>query len=115
MCIRDRDIRLVAVKYALLDDTEQRHLLVQVAETLDARHQLSRRIMTESAALQLLLIASAAGLIVLGIRQGLSPLTLLRREVRARGAHDLTPIDTRAVPREVAPLIPVSYTHLRAH
>ena len=31
-------------------------LLVQVAETLEARHQLTRRIVTESAALQLLLI-----------------------------------------------------------
>ena len=108
---KNQDIRIVAVKYALLDDTEQRPLLVQVAETLDARRQLSRRIMTESAALQLLLIASAAGLIVLGIRQGLSPLTLLRRQVRARGAHDLTPIDTRAVPREVAPLIHAINSH----
>ena len=38
---KDQDIRIVAVKYALLDDTEQRQLLVQVAETLDARRQLS--------------------------------------------------------------------------
>ena len=38
---KDQDIRIVAVKYALLDDTEQRQLLVQVAETLDARRQLT--------------------------------------------------------------------------
>ena len=60
---------------------------------------------------QLLLIASAAGLIVLGVRQGLSPLKRLRDEVRKRGANDLTPIDTRAVPREVAPLIHAINAH----
>ena len=46
---KDQDIRIVAVKHALLDDTEQRQLLVQVAETLDARRQLTRRIVAEAA------------------------------------------------------------------
>lgn len=105
------DIRIVAVRYVLLDNAEPRPLLVQVAETLDARHQLTRRIVAESALVQLLLIASAAGLIALGVRQGLSPLKRLRDEVRQRGANDLTPIDTRAVPREVAPLIHAINAH----
>ena len=108
---KDQDVRIVAVKHALLDDTEQRQLLVQVAETLDARRQLTRRIVAEAAVVQLLLIASAAGLIALGVRQGLAPLKRLRDEVRKRGANDLTPIDTRAVPREVAPLIHAINAH----
>lgn len=108
---KDQDIRIVAVKYALLDDTEQRQLLVQVAETLDARRQLTHRIVADAALVQLLLIASAAGLIALGVRQGLAPLKRLRDEVRKRGANDLTPIDTRAVPREVAPLIHAINAH----
>lgn len=108
---KEQDIRVVALRYAVLHGAEQRQLLVQVAETLDARRQLTRRIATEAAALQLLLIASAAGLIALGVRQGLAPLKRLRNEVRARGAQDLTPIDTRAVPREVAPLIHAINAH----
>lgn len=108
---KDQPIRIVAVTYALLDDTEQRQMLVQVAETLDARRQLTRRIVAESAVVQLLLIASAAGLIALGVRQGLAPLKRLRDEVRKRSANDLTPVDTRAVPREVAPLIHAINAH----
>ena len=108
---KDQDIRVVALRHALPDGAGQRQLLVQVAETLDARRQLTRRIASEAAALQLLLIAAAAGLIALGVRQGLAPLRRLRDEVRRRGAHDLTPIATRAVPREVAPLIHAINSH----
>jgi two-component system sensor histidine kinase TctE len=108
---KDQGVRIVALRYTLPDAGDEPDLLVQVAETLEARHQLTRRIVTESAALQLLLIAMAAGLIAWGVRQGLAPLKRLRREVRARGAHDLTPIDTRAVPREVAPLIHAINAH----
>jgi two-component system, OmpR family, sensor histidine kinase TctE len=108
---KDQDIRVVAVRHALLDGEGQRLLLVQVAETLDARRQLTRRIVAEAAGLQLLLIALAAGLIAFGVRKGLAPLKRLRDEVRSRGANDLTPVDTRAVPREVAPLIHAINAH----
>jgi two-component system, OmpR family, sensor histidine kinase TctE len=108
---RGQDIRLVAVPRTVVDATGQRQLLVQVAETMDARRQLTSRIVVESAAMQLLLIVMAAGLIALGVQRGLSPLKRLRAEVRARGANDLTPIDTRSVPREVAPLIHAINVH----
>ena len=108
---RGQDIRLVAVPHTVVDATGQRQLLVQVAETMDARRQLTGRIVVESAAMQLLLIVMAAGLIALGVQRGLSPLKRLRAEVRARGANDLTPIDTRSVPREVAPLIHAINVH----
>jgi len=66
---------------------------------------------SEAAVMQLLLILAAAGLIAFGVRRGLAPLRRLRGEVRARGANDLTPIDTRSVPREVAPLIHAINAH----
>lgn len=108
---KGQDIRIVAVPWAMVDTAGQRQLLVQVAETMDARRQLTRRIVAESAAMQLLLIVAAAGLIALGVQRGLRPLKRLRAEVRARGANDLTPIDTQRVPREVAPLIQAINLH----
>jgi len=108
---KEQGIRVVALRYSVLDGAQPRQLLVQVAETLDARRQLTHRIVAEAALLQLLLIALAAGLIAWGVRQGLAPLKRLRDEVRARGAHDLTPIATRSVPREVAPLIHAINAH----
>jgi len=106
-----QDVRIVAVQQVVLDGADRRRLLVQVAETLEARHQLTRRLVLQSAAAQLLLIVLAAGLIAFGVRKGLAPLKRLRDEVRRRGSNDLTPIDTRAVPREVAPLIHAINAH----
>lgn len=60
---KDQAVRIVALRHTLLDGSDRRQLLVQVAETLDARHQLTRRLMLQSAGVQLLLIGAAAGLI----------------------------------------------------
>lgn len=108
---KGQNIRVVALAWSVVDDTLPRTLTVQVAETMDARRQLTRRIVSESAAMQLLLIAAAAGLIAFGVQRGLAPLRRLRDEVRARGANDLTPIDTHRVPREVVPLIHAINVH----
>lgn len=108
---KGQHIRVVALAWSVVDDSAARTLSVQVAETMDARRQLTRRITSEAAAVQLLLIAAAAALIALGVRRGLAPLRRLRDEVRARGVHDLTPINTKRVPREVAPLIHAINAH----
>lgn len=108
---KGQSIRVVALAWSVVDETVPRTLSVQVAETMDARRQLTRRIASEAAAVQLLLIAAAAAFIVFGVRRGLAPLKRLRDEVRARGANDLTPIHTRSVPREVVPLIHAINAH----
>lgn len=108
---KGQNIRVVALAWSVVDESVPRTLTVQVAETMDARRQLTRRIVSEAAAVQLLLIAAAAGLIAFGVQRGLAPLKRLRDEVRARGANDLTPIDTHRVPREVVPLIHAINAH----
>lgn len=108
---KDQAIRVVAIESTVLDGDAQRHLLVQVAETLDARHQLTRSIAGDAALVQLILIATAASMIALGVARGLSPLTRLQDEVLKRTAHDLTPIETGTVPFEVAPLIHAINAH----
>lgn len=108
---KGQNIRVVALVWSVVDETGPRALTVQVAETMDARRQLTRRIVSEAAAMQLLLITAAAALIAFGVQRGLAPLKRLRDEVRARGANDLTPIDTRSVPREVVPLIHAINAH----
>ncbi|WP_284615114.1 sensor histidine kinase [Aquabacterium humicola] len=104
-------VRIAALRHALPDGARQRQLVVQVAETLEARHQLTRRITLEAAALQLALIGLAAAFIAYGVRRGLAPLKRLRDEVRRRGIDDPTPMDAAAVPREVAPLIEAINAH----
>lgn len=108
---KNEDIRVAALAYTVLDGTRTRRLLVQVAETLQARRLLTRQIVADASVVQLLLIVAAAAFIALGVERGLAPLKRLRDEVRGRGANDLTPIDTRAVVREVAPLIHAINAH----
>jgi len=108
---KGQNIRVVALTWSVVDDMAPRSLIVQVAETMDARRQLTRRIVSDAAVMQLLLITAAAALIAFGVQRGLAPLKRLRDEVRARGANDLTPIDTRSVPREVVPLIHAINAH----
>lgn len=104
-------VRIVALRHTLLGHDERRALQVQVAETLDARHQVTHRLVLQSALAQLALIGLAAGLIAWGVRRGLAPLRRLRDQVRKRDVDDLTPVDTEAVPREVAPLIDAINAH----
>lgn len=108
---KDQAVRVVALRHTLLDGAARRPLLVQVAETLEARHQLTQRMVLGAAAAQGLLIAAAVGVIAIGVRRGLAPLRRLRDEVRGRRADDLRPIATGSVPREVAPLIEAINVH----
>ncbi|MBS0343315.1 MAG: sensor histidine kinase N-terminal domain-containing protein [Proteobacteria bacterium] len=104
-------VRVVALAHVLPTSSSPRRLLVQVAETLDARRRLTRRIVADSSLVQLLLILTAAGLIALGVQRGLAPLARLREDIRQRAANDLEPIATAQVPAEVRPLIDAINTH----
>ncbi|KQP14026.1 sensor histidine kinase [Pseudorhodoferax sp. Leaf267] len=104
-------IRMVAVRRPLYEERGLGPVLVQVAETTAARQAMSTRILLDSALTQLTLIAAAALLITFGVRRGLEPLRRIRREIAGRDEFDLTPIDARAVPREVAPLIEALNLH----
>ena len=98
-------VRVVAWRWPVADARDCRVAVVRVAETLVARAALADRIMADAALSQLILIFSAAALIVFGVRRGLQPLRRLRDDIRARHAHDLSAIDTALVPAEIRPVV----------
>ncbi len=106
----DEAVRLVAVLKPMYESPVG-SLLVQVAETTAGRAALSRRILVDSALTQLALIGAVALLIVFAVRRGLEPLRRIRDEVELRSETDLTPIDDRAVPLEVVPLVEAINAH----
>lgn len=112
---KDEAVRLVAIRSRLLDGDQQRALTVEVAETMDARRALTRRLVTELAINMLLLLAAAALCIVFGVQRGLAPLRRLSKRVGHRAVSDLTPIPRDGVVREVAPLIDAVNLHARRH
>lgn len=80
-------------------------VIVQVAETLEARRALSQRMLLQLVLLELAILALASLLVPIGVRWGLAPMTRLRRGMDTRNAGDFTPLPLTDVPRELRDLV----------
>jgi two-component system, OmpR family, sensor histidine kinase TctE len=79
--------------------------LVQVAETLDKRAQLTTEIARGVMLSQFAILPLAVLLVWFALLRGFRPLNDLQRRIRQRAADDLSPIDERLAPEEVSPLV----------
>jgi two-component system sensor histidine kinase TctE len=79
--------------------------LVQVAETLDKRSQLAAEIIKSVMLPQFAMLPLAVLLVWLALAQAIRPLDHLAGHIRARAPDDLSPLESRTVPLEVAPLV----------
>ncbi len=80
-------------------------VLVQVAETLSARAQLATEIVKAVVLPGFVILPLAVLLVWMALARGLAPLSALQQRIRARASDDLSAIDDREVPEEVAPLV----------
>ncbi len=79
--------------------------LVQVAETLAERELLATEVLKGVLLPQYAILPLAVLLVWMALTRGLAPLEALQRRIRARRSQDLSPIDERDAPEEVAPLV----------
>ncbi|MCZ2292924.1 MAG: sensor histidine kinase N-terminal domain-containing protein [Burkholderiales bacterium] len=79
--------------------------LVQVAETLEKRSRLATEIIKGVILPQFVILPLAVGLVWLALARGIRPLAELQQRIRRRDNTDLSPIEERGVPEEVAPLV----------
>jgi len=79
--------------------------LVQVAETLDKRAQLTTEIARGVMLSQFAILPLAVLLVWFAVLRGFRPLNELQRRIRQRASDDLSPIDERLAPEEVSPLV----------
>ena len=79
--------------------------LVQVAETLDKRAQLTTEIARGVMLSQFAILPLAVVLVWFALLRGFRPLNELQRRIRQRANDDLSPIDERLAPEEVSPLV----------
>jgi two-component system sensor histidine kinase TctE len=79
--------------------------LVQVAETLEKRSQLANEIIRGVIIPQFIVLPIAVLLVWFGLTRGLAPLADLQARIRERQPDDLSPIDARGAPEEIAPLV----------
>jgi two-component system sensor histidine kinase TctE len=79
--------------------------LVQVAETLDKRARLATEIIKGVIVPQFVVLPLAVLLVWFALARGIKPLNELQQRIRRRESHDLSPLQERDVPEEVAPLV----------
>ncbi|WP_349741320.1 sensor histidine kinase [Roseateles cavernae] len=80
-------------------------MLVQVAETPGKRARLTNEIIKGVILPQFVILPLAVLLVWLALARGIAPLNDLQRRIRSRESSDLSPIDERRIPDEVAPLV----------
>ncbi len=107
--IRDDEMRGMEVRVAYtwirLDANGDRPALVQVAETREKRSVLAAEIIKGVMLPQFAILPLAVLLVWLALLRGFKPLSRLEERIRARKSDDLSPLDDKAVPMEVAPLV----------
>ncbi|MGE0582379.1 MAG: sensor histidine kinase [Steroidobacteraceae bacterium] len=96
---RDSPIRVAAIVRRV--PRVEAPIVVQVAETMDARKSLSRQMLGGLFALEALLIGLLVLLLPLAVRWGLQPLAEVRRGIDSRSATDFTPLTLQQVPTEL--------------
>jgi len=79
--------------------------LVQVAETREKRSVLATEIIKGVMVPQFVILPLAVLLVWLALARGIKPLNQLEERIRARNPDDLSPLDHKTVPLEVAPLV----------
>jgi two-component system, OmpR family, sensor histidine kinase TctE len=88
-----------------VSENEDRPVLVQVGETQQKRNRLANEIIKGVILPQAIVLPIAFVLVFLGLGRGLAPLKVMQNRIRDRNPEDLSPINPRGVPQEVAPLI----------
>ena len=121
--IRDDEMRSLEVRVAytwvqLVSDKSpvgMGPVLVQVAETREKRSVLATEIIKGVMLPQFAILPLAVLLVWLALVRGIKPLSELEERIRARKSDDLSPLDEKAVPLEVAPLVSSVNEIGRAH
>jgi two-component system sensor histidine kinase TctE len=103
--VQGRAVRVARLVSALPDARPAQAVTVEIAETLNKRHDLAWLILVSVILPQLVLIAIAGLLVWFGVAHGLAPLNRLREAVSARSHLDLSPIAAEGAPAEVHPLL----------
>jgi len=105
MTLRDATVRAVAIEHPIVGLGEDGAVAVTVAVTLRGEHALWRRLWLSQLRDQMLLVAVAGLVALLGLRRGLAPILRLRDRVLASRRDRLVPFDPASVQTELQPLV----------
>ncbi len=105
--LRDADVggRALRIAWRWVQPPRGAPLLLQVAEGLRQRANLARTIVQGVILPQFVIVPISILLVWFGLGQGIIPLDELQARIRRRRPDDLSPIDQREAPEEIAPLV----------
>jgi two-component system sensor histidine kinase TctE len=101
----DEPVRVATLLLPIPGEPEDRGVMVQYAETLGKRSRLTTEIIKGVILPQFVILPLAVLLVWLALAKGIKPLNELQQRIRQRESGDLSPIDGREAPEEVAPLV----------
>ena len=96
---RDTPVRIAAITRRVPRVSEP--VVVQVAETLEARTALRERMLTSLAIVELLFLSLLIFLLPIAVRWGLVPLARVGSEIDGKDTADFRPLDLSGVPIEL--------------
>jgi two-component system, OmpR family, sensor histidine kinase TctE len=102
---RGKDVRVAVLLQPVASDSGRGMAVVQVAETLELRRTLTRKILFDMFWQQAVLVLVIALVVVLVVQRATQPVRRLSRELQARPEGDLTPLPAAGAPRELLPLV----------
>ena len=102
---RGEPVRVAVLLQPVISQGGRGMAVVQVAETLELRRTLTRRILVETLWRQAVLVALIALIVVVVVQRATRPVRKLSNELQARPEGDLTPISAADAPRELLPLV----------
>lgn len=103
--MREQPVRVVVYFQPVIGSPSTQNVIVEVAQTTNARTQLSNKLWLHAVAQQLFILFLATTFILFGLHRGLQPLIRLRNDVRDRKEGSLQKLQIHNVPSELTPLV----------
>ena len=97
-------VRVAVLLQPVASTQGQAMATVQVAETLELRHTLARKILLDTLMRQVLLITVIATVVLVVVHRVTRPVRRLSDSLRQRAEDDLTALDAADIPLEIQPL-----------
>ena len=97
-------VRVAVLLQPVASTRGQAMATVQVAETLELRHTLARKILLDTLLRQVLLITVITTVVLVVVHRVTRPVRRLSDSLSQRAEDDLTPLDAADIPREIQPL-----------
>ncbi|WP_068679789.1 MULTISPECIES: sensor histidine kinase [unclassified Variovorax] len=102
---RGQPVRVAVLLQPVASSRGRGMAVVQVAETLELRETLVRKLLVDMLWRQLVLLAVIAGVTVFVVQRATRPVRHLGELIEGRAPDDFSPIDAPDTPRELRPLV----------